>query len=110
MIPSLKDYYYTLLATLERIEEDKTFVSQLYLDVADAFSKLKFSFDNNENVIEPFAVKSLSLFIKEQQPEEELGSLAEIRYVIKSEPDFQNAEIVQKANEVLERSKIKKLW
>lgn len=111
MIPSLKDYYYTLLTTLERIEEDKTFVSQLYLDVADAFSKLKFSFDNNENVIEPFAVKSLSLFIKEQQPEEDkLGSLAEIRYVIKSEPDFQNAEIVQKANEVLERSKIKKLW
>lgn len=106
MIPSLKDYYYTLLTTLERIEDDKNLISQMYLDVADAFSKLKFSFTNNESVIEPFVEKSLSMFLKEQQPnEEEPSSLAEIRYVIKSEPEFQDEDILKKANMVLERSK-----
>lgn len=113
MIPSLKEYYYTLLTNMELIEEDKALLSQLYLDVADAFSKLEFSFSNRESVIEPFATKSLSLYIAnniEQYESEELGNLAEIRYIIKSEPELQNTELAIKANAVLERSKMKKLW
>lgn len=112
MIPSLKDYYYTLLDNMESIEEDKMLISRIYLDVADAFSKLNFSFANRESIIEPFATKALGLYIKnvnEDEDEEDLKHLSVIRHIIKADTDLQSAEIVQDANEVLVRAKIEKL-
>lgn len=112
MIPSLKDYYYSLLQNLETIEKDKLFVARIYLDVADAFSRLNFSFANRENVIEPFATKALGLYIKTEnssENEEDLNHLSIIRHIIKSNSEYQNSDIVKDANEVLVRSKIEKL-
>lgn len=112
MIPSLKDYYYTLLKSLEIIESDKTLLSQMYLDVASAFSRLKFSFVNRENIIEPFATKALGLFIKnwdETIDDEHLKSLDVIKVVVNSNPDLQDEEFIQNANDILERSKLKRL-
>ena len=38
MLPSLKNFYFTLINSLSKIESDSRFLSDLYLDVADAFS------------------------------------------------------------------------
>lgn len=112
MIPSLKAYYFKLLEQMEFIETDKILLSRLYLDIADAFSRLDFSFVNRENIIEPFATKSLGLYIKnanEDEDENELQHLSVIRHIIKSEPELQNSDIVQEANEVFIRAKMEKL-
>lgn len=112
MMPSLKDYYYTLLNSLEIIESDKTFLSQMYLDVACAFSRLKFSFVNRENIIEPFATKALGLFIKNWDQtidDENLKYLDVIEVIVKSNPDLQDEEFIQEANKILERSRFKRL-
>lgn len=112
MLPSLKTYYYELLNKMEEIENDKLFISRIYLDVADAFSKLNFSFATRENIIEPFATKALGLYIKnerEDEDEEDLTHLSVIRHIIKADSDLQDAEIVKDANEVLERVKFEKL-
>lgn len=112
MMPSLKDYYYTLLNSLEIIESDKTLLSQMYLDVACAFSRLKFSFVNRENIIEPFATKALGLFIKNWDQtidDENLKDLDVIDVIVKSNPDLQDEEFIQEANEILERSRLKRL-
>ena len=112
MLPSLKAYYYELLNKMEEIENDKLFISRIYLDVADAFSKLNFSFANRESIIEPFATKALGLYIKnerEDEDEEDLTHLSVIRHIIKADSDLQDAEIVKDANEVLKRVKIEKV-
>lgn len=112
MIPSLKSYYYELLQNLETIEDDKLFISRIYLDVADAFSRLNFSFINRESVIEPFTTKALGLYIKENRPEEnesDLKHLPIIRHILKTNPDLQDSDIVRDSNEVLTRSKIEKI-
>ena len=112
MLPALKNYYITLLNEFDRIETDKVFLAKLYLDVANSFSKLNFSFANRESIIEPFAIKALGLYIKsekEDEDDEDLTHLSVIRHIIKADSDLQDAEIVKDANEIFERVKIEKI-
>lgn len=112
MLPSVKEYYYTLLSNLERIENDKNMLANIYLDVADAFSRLNFSFANRETIIEPFTIKGLSLFVQtvdSNEDPEELKTLPMLRHIIKSELKYQQSDIVVHTNEIFERVKIAKL-
>ena len=78
LIPPLKAYYYELLGKMEKLENDKLFISRIFLDVADAFSRLNFSFANRESIIEPFATKALGLYIKNEREEENDEDLTRI--------------------------------
>lgn len=109
MLPSLNAYYYDLLSKMEELECDKDMIAETYLDVADSFSKLNFSFETRESIIEPFVKKALSLHIRsydELESEEDMKKLSIIRHIVKSDKRLQNTDIVQRANEILSRVKI----
>lgn len=109
---ALKNYYIELLANLELIEKNKELVAQIYLDVADAFSKLEFSFTNREQIITPFTIKALSLFIQvhdQDETGEGLDRLPVLRSIIKGNMEYQTSDIVKRTNQILERIKIDKI-
>lgn len=110
MLPSLRDYYYELLNKMELLESDKLLVSRIYLDVADAFSKLDFSFSRREEIIEPFTTRALGLYLKNEKEEEKdeiLDSIPLIQHVFNSNPELKKSEFVADANQILERAKLK---
>lgn len=112
MIPSLKSYYGELLETLEKIEDDKIFLANLYLDIADSFSKLPFSFENQEDIVNPFVHKALGRFIQHKNNEYitdyekslELEDILSVRTIIQM--DHKYDEFTQRVNKVLEQAKI----
>ena len=113
MLPSLKAYYLDMFRRMEEMNCDKEMIATTYLEVAESFSKLNFSFPIRESVIEPFATKALSLFISSQDSEEDdedLARLPVLRHIIKAEPKYQNSQIVQRVNDVFERVKMQPLW
>lgn len=109
MLPSLKQYYYDLLNRLEEIECDKKLLAEIYMSVADSMSRLNFSFATREQLIEPFATRSLALYIKsedESEDEDDLKNLSTIRHIVKATPSYQNSTIVSQANSIFERVKM----
>jgi hypothetical protein len=62
MIKPLKEYYYNLLNSLERIESDNDLLSRIYLDVAEAFGRI----DQNQPDIDLYLNRSLRLFAKSE--------------------------------------------
>lgn len=113
MMPSLKTYYYDILIKMEELKCDREMIATIYLEVAESFSKLNFSFKTRESIIEPFAIKALGLYVSSQDPEEDLDDLNRLpilRHIIKSEPKYQSSNFVQRINKVFERVKMQLLW
>ena len=111
MVPALKEYYYQLLSSMEVIESDKKLMSQLYLDIADSFSKLHFSFDNQEEIILPFTNKSMVKFIQSQDEKyctdeytERLDDPDTVKAIVAM--NYRNYPFVKDANIVLKRSNL----
>lgn len=109
MIPALKEYYYTLLSNLELIESDKTLLSQLYFDIADSFSKLPFTFENQEEIILPFTNRAVCHFIQGQDEKycsekkyvERLNDPSSLKTIVAL--NYTNAQFVKDVNVVLKR-------
>lgn len=113
MLPSLKAYYYDMLQRMEELDCNKEMIANVYMEVAESFSKLNFSFPIREAIIEPFAKKALGLYIQIHDNEEDtknLEKLSMIRHIIKSEPKYKNASLVIRANDVFNRVKMQSLW
>lgn len=109
MMPSLKAYYYDMLRKMEELDCDKEIIAQTYLDVADSFSKLNFSFERRGMIIEPFVKKALAIHIQSMYPEEseeDLEKLPVIRHIVKSNRKLQQTDIVQSANDIFGRVKM----
>lgn len=111
MVPALKEYYYQLLSSMELIESDKKLMSQLYLDIADSFSKLPFSFDNQEEIILPFTNKGMVKFIQSQDEKyctdeytERLENPDTVKAIVAM--NYRNNPYVKDANIVLKRSNL----
>lgn len=111
MVPALKEYYYQLLSSMELIESDKKLMSQLYLDIADSFSKLPFSFDNQEEIILPFTNKGMVKFIQSQDEKyctdeytERLDNPDTVKAIVAM--NYRNTPFVKNANTVLKRSNL----
>ena len=110
MLPSLKNYYISLFNEFERIEKDKDLLARLYLDVADSFSRLPFSFDNQESVILPFIDKALAHYIQDKNPvykdpieAAKLDDPQIVHSLIKL--DYKYDPFVSKVNDILSRAK-----
>ena len=105
---AIKSYYLELLKEVSMIENDKELLSRIYLDVADAISRLDFSFELREDIIKPFATEGLKLFIEksEGKEDEDLSSLPVIRHVIKSDYEMKSSDIVRYANDIFTRAKM----
>lgn len=113
MLPSLKEYYYEMLNKMEELNCDKEMIATTYMEVAESFSKLNFSFPIRESIIEPFATKALGMYISSQDSDEdprELEHLPVLRHIIRAEPKYQSSILVQRVNEVFERVKMQTLW
>lgn len=111
MIPALKEYYFTLLSNMELIETDKQLMSELYINIADAFSKLPFSFDNQEEIILPFANKAITKFIQSQDEKycsDEYTKRLEDPNTVKAivAMNYRNSPFVREANTILQRSNL----
>ena len=111
MIPALKEYYYQLLSNMELIESDQKLMSKLYLDIADSFSKLPFSFDNQEEIILPFTNKGMVKFIQSQDDKyctdeytERLDNPDTVKAIVTM--NYRNSQFVKDANIVLKRSNL----
>lgn len=111
MVPALKEYYYQLLSSMELIESDKKLMSQLYLNIADSFSKLPFSFDNQEEIILPFTNKGMVKFIQSQDEKyctdeytERLDNPDTVKAIVAM--NYRNNPYVKDANNVLKRSNL----
>lgn len=105
---AIKSYYLELLKEVSKIETNKDLLSRIYLDVADAFSRLDFSFELRESIIEPFAKEGLKLFVEssEGDDDDDLSTLPVIRHVIKSDHEMRSSELVKYANEIFTRAKM----
>lgn len=107
MLPSLKEYYLTLLSNLERIESDKMFLSQIYLDVANAFCKLK----QRYLIVEPFLEKSLRLYAVSENvitsSEEDRKSFASIVNEIEQNPVLMNSEYIKEYRDISESGSLR---
>ncbi len=113
MLPSLKAYYYDMLQRMEELDCNKEIIATTYMEVAESFSRLNFSFSVREAIIEPFAEKALALYVTSQDTEEdinEINHLPILRHIIKSEPKYQSAKLVQQANDIFKRTKMQSLW
>lgn len=111
MIPSLKEYYLTLLSNMELIETDNQLLSKLYIDIADSFSNLPFSFDNQEEIILPFANKAMTKFIQSQDRKycsEEYAKRLEDPDTVKAivAMNYRNSPFVKDTNTILQRSNL----
>lgn len=109
MLPSLKAYYYDMLQRMEELDCNKEMIARTYMEVADSFSKLNFSFPIRESIIEPFATKALGIYISSQDSDEdprELERLPVLRHIIRAEPKYQSSILVQRVNEMFERVKM----
>lgn len=109
MLPSLKAYYYDMLQRMEELDCDKEMIARTYLDVADSFSRLNFSFERRGMIIEPFVKKALAIHIQSIDPEEnseDLEKLSIIRHIVKSDNKLQKSDIFQSANDILGRVKM----
>lgn len=111
MLPALKNYYITLLNEFDKIETDKEFLAKLYLDVADSFSRLPFSFENQESIILPFVDKALAHYIQckdteyqEENTAEELNNPDVLYSIVKL--DYKYDSFIEKANKVRSRANI----
>lgn len=111
MLPALKNYYITLLNEFDKIETDKEFLAKLYLDVADSFSRLPFSFENQEAIILPFVDKALAHYIQSKDTEyqeentaEELNNPDVLYSIVKL--DYKYDSFIEKANQVRSRVNI----
>lgn len=111
MIPALKEYYLTLLSNMELIETDKQLLSQLYIDIADSFSRLPFSFDNQEEIVLPFANKAMTKFIQSQDGKycsDEYAERLEDPNTVKAivAMNYRNSPFVKETNAILQRSNL----
>lgn len=111
MLPALKNYYITLLNEFDKIETDKEFLAKLYLDVADSFSRLPFSFENQESIILPLVDKALAHYIQckdteyqEENTAEELNNPDVLYSIVKL--DYKYDSFIEKANKVRSRANI----
>lgn len=114
MLPALKNYYITLLNEFDRIETDKEFLAKLYLDVADSFSQLPFSFDNQESIILPFVDKALGHYIQSKDSEyqdemaaEELNNPDVLYPLVKL--DYKYDSFIEWANQIRLRANLETL-
>lgn len=114
MLPALKNYYITLLNEFGRIETDKEFLAKLYLDVADSFSRLPFSFENQESIILPFVDKALGHYIQSKDADyqnektaEELNNPDVLYPLVKL--DYKYDAFIDKANQIRSRANLETL-
>lgn len=111
MLPSLKEYYIELLKAFDRIETDKEFLAKLYLDIADSFSRLPFSFENQETIILPFIDKALGHYIQSKDTEYQDAEMAEslnnpdILYPL-VKLDYKYDSFIEKANQIRSRANL----
>ena len=102
-----------MLTKMEELNCDRGMIAKTYMEVAESFSKLNFSFPIREAIIEPFATKALGLYVSSQDSEEnpdDLNNLTILRHIVKSEPKYQSSDLVKRINEVFERVKMQSLW
>ena len=107
MIPSLQDYYYSLLNKMELIESDKLLLSQIYLDVAEAFGRLK----QKQTVIEPYLDRSLRLYAMSESlltsDEDTTKSLASVADEIVSSPKHMQSKFVKDYRKICDNNDVR---
>ena len=112
MLPSLKDFYYSLLKSYDDIECDKRFLADLYLDIAEAFccSKVKRLINQVNGInsdVEPYLDKSLRSFAMSQNIlESEDKSLSNIAEDIQSKPSLLKSSFIMKYKEVCDKADV----
>lgn len=111
MLPAIKEYYIQLLSKMELIESDHELLSELYINVANAFSKLPFSYDNQEKMVLPFVNKAMANYImskdqKYREPEyvQRLKDPVTIKTLVAMHYEGDN--FVQETNKILKRVKL----
>lgn len=107
MIPSLQDYYYSLLNKMELIENDKMLLSQIYLDVAEAFGKLK----QKQTVIEPYLDRSLRLYATSEsllkKDDVQSKSIASIADEIVSSPKHLQSQFIKDYKKICDANNVR---
>lgn len=114
MLPSLKNFYFKLINSLSKIESDSKFLSNLYLDVADAFSSPKLrkismlhSTDSADD-IESYMLNSLRLYASSENLfDTEEKSLEDLAAEILRNPNLLESDYVNKYKEVCEKCNLK---
>ena len=89
-------------------------MAKLYLDVANSFSQLPFSFDNQESIILPFIDKALVHYIQSKDSEyqdeiaaEELNNPGVLYPLVKL--DYKYDSFLERANQIRLRANLEKL-
>lgn len=112
MLPSLKDFYFNLLNSLAKIESDSKFLSELYLDVADAFSSpelrkiSRLHGGDSADDVEPYLLNSLRLYANSENLDAEEKSLPDIAEEIQRHPTLLSSNYIQKYKEVCDKGDI----
>jgi hypothetical protein len=107
LLEPLKGYYFNLLKAAELNDMGAEFTSDLYLSVADAFSKFPFTYENQEQVIAPFIAKGIGIYLQDKGlglTSEEAEDIPTLRDEINDKPSLKRSETVQYANEIMRRS------
>lgn len=113
MLPSLKNFYITLINSLSKIESDSRFLSDLYLDVADAFSSPELrrtsrlrGIDAADDV-EPYLLNSLRLYASSENiSDTEEKSLPDLAEEIQRHPNLLSSNYIHKYKEVCEKGDV----
>lgn len=113
MLPSLKNFYFTLINSLSKIESDSRFLSDLYLDVADAFSSPELrrirrlrGIDAVDDV-EPYLLNSLRLYASSENiSDTEEKSLPDLAEEIQRHPNLLSSNYIHKYKEVCEKGDV----
>ena len=113
MLPSLKNFYFELLDSFAKIESDSKFLSELYLDVADAFSspvlrkigRLR-GVDSSDEV-ELYLLSSLRLYANSVNlPNAKDKSLPDLAEEIQRHPDLLSSNYILKYKEVCDKGDV----
>ncbi len=114
MLPAIKEYYIQLLSKMELIESDHKLLSELYINVANAFSKLPFSYDNQEKMVLPFVDKALGHYIQSKDSKyqdeiaaEELNNPNVLYPLVKL--DYKYDSFIERANQIRLRANLETL-
>ena len=86
-------------------------VANLYLDVAESFSKLPFSFERQEGIVIPFVQRALGRYIQandndyinDNEKALELDDWLSLKAIVQM--DHKGKDFTQRANQILEQAK-----
>lgn len=113
ILPSLKDFYFTLLNSLSELESDSKFLSNLYLNVADAFSspelrkKSRLRGIDSADDVEPYLLNSLRLYADSENLHDMVNkSLPDLAEEIQKHPTLLSSDYIRRYKEVCDKGDV----